>query len=143
MPRPQRGSFGGNELKILCLISLSPGLLCPFELAQQKKCKLLQMRFPWCRGCSWTSKGKEYSLGLEGSFLLLSWGRWVSSLPAPFSGSPVLLPLSADLLVGCLLMAFPTPWSRLWPDSCPRILSIRVAPPPSALPPLSCSQSPI
>ena len=66
----------------------------------QEKCKLLQMRFPWSRGCSWTSKGKEYSLGLEGSFPLLSWARWVSCLPAPFPLCPVLLPLSADLLVG-------------------------------------------
>ena len=49
---PQQGLFGGKELKIFCLISLSPGLLCPFELAQQEKCKLLQMRFPWSRGCS-------------------------------------------------------------------------------------------
>lgn len=37
---PQEGLLGGRELKNLCLITVSQGLLCPFELAQLGKVRM-------------------------------------------------------------------------------------------------------
>lgn len=68
---PQEGLLGGRELKNLCLITTSQGLLCPFELAQVGKVRIGTSVVPGVRRSLMDIRGWEgVSLGLEDSILL-------------------------------------------------------------------------
>lgn len=127
--RPREGLRGGKELRILSC-SCSSGLWCPFELAHLGRGGVGTTETSWPQRSLmglWGLGGS--SLGLEGSFFLLSRGRWSSP---PLTPAPISAPfscLSLQICFLCLLMAFLLPqnlpriWSWLWPDSSLRILS--------------------
>lgn len=68
-----RGMLGGRKLRNLCLVTVSQGLLCPFELAQLGKVRVGTNVVSWVQLSLVDIQGQAgVLLGLAGSIFLLS-----------------------------------------------------------------------